>query len=162
MKTTVSQNKADAKQKLQVKPESLKSTQKKNQAKPVVKTAKPKKKVLKHVAKGKVFVSSSYNNTLISITDEDGNVIASGSAGSCGFKGSRRGTPYAATIAAKHAVEKAKEFGFREADVLVKGIGSGRESAVRAIHANGIEVNSIKDLTPIPHGGCRPKKVRRV
>jgi len=130
---------------------------------PKSKVAKKKKKQAKrHVPKGHAYVKSTYNNTLVTITDLDGNMISWSSAGSTGFKGARRGTPYAATVAAKDAIEKAKEFGLNEVDVFVKGIGSGRESAVRAIHSNGVEVLSIRDVTPIPHGGPRPKKVRRV
>ncbi|GEM_PF-209128 len=131
-------------------------------AKPRIVLKKKKKKALRHVSAGRVYIYSSYNNTLITITDSDGNALAQSSAGASGFKGARRGTPYAATVATKNAVAKVKEYGFSKADVFVKGIGSGRESAVRALHAEGVEVLSIKDLTPLPHGGCRPKKIRRV
>ncbi len=131
-------------------------------AKPKIILKKKKKKVLRHVPSGRVYVSSSYNNTLVTITDADGNALSQSSAGASGFKGARRGTPYAASVATKNAVIKAKGYGLGEADVFVKGIGSGRESAVRALHAEGIEVLSIKDVTPIPHGGCRAKKIRRV
>lgn len=121
-----------------------------------------RKKVKKVVREGKVFVKSTFNNTLISFTDTDGNVVVSVPAGSAGFKGSRKSTPYAAQMAATSASEKAKGMGMERVDVFVKGIGSGRESAVRAISASGIYVNSIKDVTPVPHNGCRPRKPRRV
>lgn len=121
-----------------------------------------KKKVKKTVKEGNAYIKATFNNTLISFTDLDGNVIVSVPAGSAGFKGSRKSTPYAAQIAAAAACEKAKTYGLEKVDVFVKGIGSGRESAVRAISANGIYVNSIKDVTPIPHNGCRPRKARRV
>jgi small subunit ribosomal protein S11 len=121
-----------------------------------------RKKVKKVVKEGKAFIKSTFNNTLVTFTDPNGNVIVSVPAGSAGFKGSRKSTPYAAQMAAAAACEKAKAFGLEKVDVFVKGIGSGRESAVRAISANGIYVNSIKDVTPVPHNGCRPPKPRRV
>ncbi len=123
---------------------------------------KKKKKSQRQVPRGRVYITSTYNNTLVTITDLEGNVIAWGSAGSSGFKGARRGTPYAATVTAQNTCEKVQKFGFSEADVFVKGIGSGRESAIRALHSSGIEISLIKDVTPLAHGGCRPKKVRRV
>lgn len=121
-----------------------------------------KKKVKKTVTEGRIYIKSTFNNTIITITDLGGNVIAQATSGSAGFKGSRKSTPYAAQMAATSAAEAAKAFGFERADVFVKGIGSGRESAVRAISAGGVYVNSIKDMTPIPHNGCRPRKPRRV
>lgn len=121
-----------------------------------------KKKVKKVVHEGRAYIKSTFNNTLISFTDNDGNVIVSLSSGVAGFKGSRKSTPYAAQMAAAAACEKAKAFGLEKVDVFVKGIGSGRESAARAISANGIYINSIKDVTPMPHNGCRPRKARRV
>jgi small subunit ribosomal protein S11 len=121
-----------------------------------------KKKVRKVVHEGKAYIKSTFNNTLISLADNDGNVIVSISSGTAGFKGSRKSTPYAAQMAAAAACEKAKAYGLEKVDVFVKGIGSGRESAVRALSANGIYVNSIKDVTPMPHNGCRPRKARRV
>jgi small subunit ribosomal protein S11 len=127
----------------------------------MAKTVK-RKKVKKVVKEGKAFIKSTFNNTLVTFTDDNGNVIVSVPAGSAGFKGSRKSTPYAAQMAAAAACEKAKVFGLEKVDVFVKGIGSGRESAVRAISANGIYVNSIKDVTPVPHNGCRPPKPRRV
>lgn len=121
-----------------------------------------RKKVKKVVQEGRAYVKSTFNNTLITFTDTDGNVVISVPAGSAGFKGSRKSTPYAAQMAATSAAEKVKGMGMEKVDVLVKGIGSGRESAVRAISASGIYVNSIKDITPVPHNGCRPRKPRRV
>lgn len=129
------------------------------------KTAVPrrkKKKEVKQIPSGRVYVQATYNNTLISVTDPRGNVLAWSSAGSNGFKGPKKATPYAASIVIKNLMEKIKPFSFREAHVFVKGIGLGREGAIRALHANGINILSIKDVTPIPHNGCRPAKVRRV
>jgi len=124
---------------------------------------KKKKKVKVNVEVGKIFVKASYNNTIVSITDLNGNVISWASAGMAGFKGPKKATSYAAQIIAKIAIMKAKEdFGLKEASVFIKGVGTGREAAVRSVNANGIEVTSIKDITPIPHNGCRPKKPRRV
>jgi small subunit ribosomal protein S11 len=104
----------------------------------------------------------TYNNTIVTLTDQTGGVLAWSSAGLNGFKGPKKATPYAAGIIVKNAVEKAKEYGLQEVDVFIKGVGAGREASVRALHANGLSVTSIKDITPIPHNGCRPKKVRRV
>ena len=121
-----------------------------------------KKKIKRSLPKGVVHIQATFNNTIIAITDEKGGVVSWKSAGSVGFKGSRKSTPYAAQIAAEKAVEKAKEFGLAKVDVIVKGIGSGRESAVRALMASGMTINSIKDITGVPHNGCRPPKRRRV
>ena len=126
--------------------------------KPIVK----KKKILKNVVVGVAHIKATFNNTIISITDMKGDVVAWCSTGSQGFKGSRKGTPYAAQMAAEAAAKKAVEQGMREVTVLVKGPGSGRETAIRALQAAGLEVNMIKDVTPIPHNGCRPPKQRRV
>lgn len=124
---------------------------------------KKKKKAKTRVEVGKIYVKATYNNTIVSVTDLNGNVISWASAGMAGFKGPKKATSYAAQIITKIALIKAKEdFGLREASVFVKGVGTGREAAVRAVNANGIEVTSIKDITPIPHNGCRPKKPRRV
>jgi Ribosomal protein S11 len=129
---------------------------------------KPMKKKKKKGAKvkveiGKVYVKASYNNTIVTATDLNGNVIAWASAGMAGFKGPKKATSYAAQIITKIVLMKAKEeYGMKEASVFIKGIGTGREAAVRAVNANGINVTSIKDITPIPHNGCRPKKPRRV
>jgi len=121
-----------------------------------------KKKERKNIPYGIVHISASFNNTLISITDTQGNLIAQSSSGARGFRGSRKGTPFAAQQAAGEAARKAGEAGMREVDVRVKGPGGGRESAIRAIALAGIRVNSILDTTPIPHNGCRPPKRRRV
>ena len=121
-----------------------------------------RKKEKKNVPVGIVHVAASFNNTMISITDLEGNLIAQSSAGSRGFRGSRKGTPFAAQQAAMTAANKASESGLRSVEVRVAGPGSGRESAVRALSTAGIEVRAIKDVTPIPHNGCRPPKKRRV
>ena len=121
-----------------------------------------KKKTKKNISRGVVNVNSTFNNTLITFTDTSGNVISWSSSGSCGFKGSRKSTPYAAQMAAEEAAKKAQEHGMMTVDVKVKGPGSGRESSLRALHAVGLTVTSIKDITPIPHNGCRPRKKRRV
>lgn len=121
-----------------------------------------KKKIKHKLTKGKAYIQSTYNNTLITITDMAGNVIAWSSAGSIGFKGPKKATPYAASLVAKDIANKVKDTGLKEIDVYVKGIGSGRESAVRALNNEGLCVISIKDVTPIPHNGCRARKVRRV
>ena len=116
----------------------------------------------KHVPRGRAYIQSTFNNTIITLTDTNGNTLAWGSAGSTGVKGSRKSTPYAAQIAAENAARKAMEHGLREVDVYVKGPGSGRESAVRALQASGIALRTIRDVTPIPHNGCRPRKRRRI
>lgn len=121
-----------------------------------------RKKEKKNIPSGIVHISASFNNTLISITDEEGNLIAQSSAGARGFRGSRKGTPFAAQQAAVDVARKALDVGMREAEVRVKGPGGGRESAIRAIHNAGIRVTSIRDTTPVPHNGCRPPKRRRV
>ena len=116
----------------------------------------------KNVPHGVAHVHASFNNTIVSITDPEGNVLAWSSGGGVGFKGSRKGTPFAATLVSQSAASGAKEHGVRSVDVRVKGPGSGRESAIRALQSVGIEVKSIKDVTPTPHNGCRPPKRRRV
>jgi small subunit ribosomal protein S11 len=121
-----------------------------------------KKKEKKNVPVGLVHIQASFNNTIITITDQQGNVLAWSSSGSLGFRGSRKGTPFAAQQASLTAANKAREYGLRTVEVRVAGPGSGRESAVRALSTAGIEVRSIKDRTPIPHNGCRPPKRRRV
>ncbi len=126
------------------------------------KTTVTKKKVKKNVPHGIAFIKSNFNNTIISITDLEGNVISWGSSGVVGFKGSKKGTPFAAQSAGEKAAIIAKENGMQHIDVFVKGPGPGRETAIRAIQAAGIDVVSIKDVTPIPHNGCRPRKRRRV
>ncbi len=124
--------------------------------------AKKPKKEKKHVAHGIAHVHASFNNTVVTITDLEGNVVSWSSAGTLGFKGSRKGTPFAAQQAATTAASSAREHGLRSIDIRVKGPGSGRESAIRALQAAGVEIKSIRDVTPIPHNGCRPPKRRRV
>ncbi|WP_296955826.1 30S ribosomal protein S11 [uncultured Dialister sp.] len=124
--------------------------------------AKAKRKERKHVESGAAHIRSTFNNTIVTITDSNGNTIAWASAGGLGFKGSRKSTPFAAQMAAEQAAKAAIDQGMRSADVFVKGPGAGREAAIRALQAAGIEVSSIKDVTPIPHNGCRPPKRRRV
>jgi len=121
-----------------------------------------KRKEKRNVPHGVAHIQATFNNTIVSISDPEGNVLAWSSAGRIGFKGSRKGTPFAAQVAAQNAGNNAKDAGVRSVDVMVKGPGAGRESAVRALQAAGIEVKSIKDVTPIPHNGCRPRKRRRV
>ena len=123
---------------------------------------KAKKKTKKNVATGIAHIQSTFNNTVVSITDVNGNTVAWSSAGSRGFKGSRKSTPFAAQVAAEDAAKKAMEHGIRTLEVEVAGPGSGRESALRALQASGFTVSSIRDVTPIPHNGCRPRKRRRV
>ncbi|AKU91564.1 30S ribosomal protein S11 [Vulgatibacter incomptus] len=123
---------------------------------------KVKKKVRKNVQQGVVHIASTFNNTLITITDVSGNVLSWSTAGARGFKGSRKSTPFAAQVAAGDAAAKAMEHGLRTVSVMVKGPGAGRESALRALAAAGLKVQLIKDVTPIPHNGCRPAKRRRV
>ena len=131
-------------------------------AKPVAGGRRPKKKERKNVTYGMAHIKSSFNNTIVSISDLEGNVLAWASAGNVGFKGSRKSTPFAAQLAAEAAARRAMEHGVRKVDVIVKGPGSGRETAIRSIQNVGIEVSGIKDVTPVPHNGCRPKKRRRV
>ena len=123
---------------------------------------KTKKKVKKNVQSGIAHIQSTFNNTVVSITDVSGNVVAWSSAGVRGFKGSRKSTPFAAQLAAEDAAKKAMEHGMRSISVYVKGPGSGRESALRALQAAGFKISLIRDVTPIPHNGCRPPKRRRV
>ena len=121
-----------------------------------------KRKEKKHVETGAAHIRSTFNNTIVTITDSNGNTISWASAGGLGFKGSRKSTPFAAQMAAEQAAKVAIEHGMRSADVFVKGPGAGREAAIRALQAAGIEVSSIKDVTPSPHNGCRPPKRRRI
>ncbi len=116
----------------------------------------------KSVPRGRAYVYSTFNNTMVTLTDPNGNALAWGSAGQSGFKGSRKSTPYAAQMAAERAARGAMEHGLRQVEVFVKGPGSGREAAVRALQASGLQIVSIRDVTPIPHNGCRPPKRRRV
>ena len=128
----------------------------------VVKVKKVKKKIKKNITSGIAYVYATFNNTIVTISDDSGNVIAWSSAGSKGFKGSRKSTPYAAQVAADHAASKAQEHGLKTLQVKIKGPGSGRETALRALQARGFKILSIKDTTPMPHNGARPPKKRRV
>lgn len=121
-----------------------------------------RKRTKKSIASGVVHVQATFNNTIVSITDDKGNLVSWSSSGSAGFKGSRKSTPYAAGIAAERAIAVAKDAGLTKVEVLVKGVGSGREAAVRALQNTGITVAGIKDVTGVPHNGCRPRKARRV
>jgi small subunit ribosomal protein S11 len=121
-----------------------------------------KRRERKSIPRGKAYIHSTFNNTIITLTDPNGNVITWGSPGTIGFKGARKGTPYAAQMAASETARRAMEHGLREVEVYVKGPGSGREAAIRSLQAAGIFINSIRDVTPIPHNGCHPPKKRRV
>ena len=142
------------------KPENKEVVEKENPKK--VSQFKKKKKVKRNISSGIAFVNSTFNNTIISIADTNGNVVSWASAGQKGFKGSRKSTPYAAQVAADEAASKALEFGMKNLNVEIKGPGSGRETALRALQARGFKILSIKDTTPIPHNGTRPPKKRRV
>ncbi|MDP9038382.1 MAG: 30S ribosomal protein S11 [Acidobacteriota bacterium] len=131
-------------------------------AKTAGKNKKFKKRERKNVPYGLVFIQASFNNTIVTITDQQGNTLSWKSSGSLGFRGSRKGTPFAAQQAAQNAATAARDHGLRSVDVRVSGPGSGRESAIRALATTGIEVRSIRDVTPMPHNGCRPPKRRRV
>ena len=147
-------------------PEDIKKKLEKNKANRTVKQKKGRgrkaKKSERRLANGKVFINSTYNNTIVTITDIEGNVISWANAGLAGFKGPKKSTPYAAQIITRIAVSRAKELGLNEVGVFVKGVGTGRESAVRALNSNGLNVTYIKDITPVPHNGCRARKPRRV
>ena len=121
-----------------------------------------KKKKVRHITRGVVHIVASFNNTIITITDHQGNALCWSSSGAAGFKGSKKSTPFAAQVASDQAAQKALGMGLKEVEVLIKGPGSGRESAIRALQAAGLQVTSIHDITPIPHNGCRPPKRRRV
>ena len=121
-----------------------------------------KKKAKRSLSVGQVHIMASFNNTIVTVTDVQGNTVAWGSAGSAGFKGSRKSTPFAARLAAEQATQAAQQMGIQEVDVIVKGPGPGRENAIRAVQAAGLKVRSISDITPVPHNGCRPPKKRRV
>ncbi|MGN9164895.1 30S ribosomal protein S11 [Tissierellaceae bacterium HCP3S3_D8] len=126
------------------------------------KTTRVRRRVRKNIERGQAHISSTFNNTMVTLTDLQGNVISWASAGQLGFRGSRKSTPFAAQQAAEEAAKKAMEHGLKSVEVFVKGPGSGREAAIRSLQATGLEVNMIKDVTPIPHNGCRPPKRRRV
>ena len=128
----------------------------------VSKTSKTKKKVKKNIPSGIAHINSTFNNTIVTITDATGNTISWSSSGNKGFKGSRKSTPFAAQLAAEEAGKKAMEHGMKHVEVVIKGPGNGRESAIRALGSTGLNITVIKDITPIPHNGCRPSKRRRV
>ncbi len=128
----------------------------------MVQRKKGVKKDKRNIASGAAYIQATFNNTIVTITDPAGGVVTWSSAGNLGFKGSRKGTPYAAQIAAESAAKKAIDVGMKQVDVYVKGPGAGRESAIRALQAAGLDINLIKDVTPVPHNGCRPPKRRRV
>ena len=126
------------------------------------KRTKARRRERKSVPAGRAYIQSTFNNTIITLTDPQGNVIAWGSSGTARFKGSRKGTPYAAQLAARDAARKAMEHGLRQIEVYVKGPGSGREAAIRSLQSSGLYIMGIRDVTPVPHNGCRPPKKRRV
>lgn len=129
---------------------------------PQKKKTKTRKRERKSIVVGRAYIQATFNNTIVTLTDLEGNVIAWASPGSVGFKGSRKSTPYAAQLAAKNAAQKAMEHGLRQVEVYIKGPGSGREAAIRSLQSSGLYITSIRDVTPIPHNGCRPPKRRRV
>ncbi len=126
------------------------------------KATKARRRERKPIPAGRAYIQATFNNTMVTLTDPQGNVIAWGSSGTAGFKGSRKGTPYAAQMAARDAAKRAMEHGLRQVEVLVKGPGSGREAAIRSLQSAGLHITSIRDVTPVPHNGCRPPKRRRV
>lgn len=143
--------------------EQEKSTDQEEEKKTKTKVVKSKKKkIIRQITHGRAYIQATYNNTIVTLTDLNGNVLSWSSAGQNGFKGPKKATPYAASIIVKDAVEKSKLYGLKNVNVFLKGIGSGRESAVRALNTQGLNVISIKDITPIPHNGCRKRKPRRV
>lgn len=143
--------------------EEVKKTQGKAETKAKVPAKKNvKKKVARQVPHGCVYVHATFNNTIVTITDLNGNTLAWASSGHCGFKGPKKATPYAAGIVVKAVVEKVADFGLHDVNVFLQGVGSGRDAAVRALNANGLSVLNIKDMTPLPHNGCRPPRARRI
>lgn len=131
-------------------------------AKPQKAKGRTRRRVRKNIAVGQAHIKTSFNNTLVTLTDQEGNVIAWESAGSVGFKGSRKSTPFAAQVTAESCAKKGMEHGLQKVEVFVRGPGSGRETAVRSLQAAGLEILGVKDVTPVPHNGCRPRKRRRV
>ena len=129
---------------------------------PQKKRTKVRRRERKSIPAGRAYIQSTFNNTIVTLTDPQGNVIAWGSSGTAGFKGSRKGTPYAAQLAARDVARRGMEHGLRQIEVYVKGPGSGREAAIRSLQSSGLYITSIRDVTPIPHNGCRPPKRRRV
>ena len=126
------------------------------------KPVKKKKKIIRQVSHGNAYIQATYNNTIVTLTDTNGNVLSWSSSGQVGFKGPKKATPYAASQVIKSAVEKVAPYGLKDVHVFVKGIGGGREGAIRGLNGNGLNVVSVSDVTPIPHNGCRPPKKRRV
>ena len=126
------------------------------------KTTRVKRRERKTIPKGRAYIQTTFNNTIINLTDPSGNTLAWGSSGTAGFKGSRKGTPYAAQLAAEQAARRGMEHGLRQVEVYVKGPGSGREAAIRSLQSAGLTITGIREVTPIPHNGCRPRKKRRV
>ncbi len=124
--------------------------------------ARPKRRERRQVSQGRAYIQSTFNNTIVTVTDTDGGVLAWASSGTVGFKGTKKGTPFAARLAAEAVARKVQEYGMRRVDVYVKGPGSGRETAIRSLQSAGLEVSSIRDITPIPHNGCRPPRRRRI
>jgi len=129
---------------------------------PQKKRTRVRRRERKSIPAGRAYIQSTFNNTIVTLTDPQGNVIAWGSSGTAGFKGSRKGTPYAAQLAARDAARRAMEHGLRQVEVYVKGPGSGREAAIRSLQSSGLYITGIRDVTPVPHNGCRPPKRRRV
>ncbi|MFH1426643.1 MAG: 30S ribosomal protein S11 [Candidatus Kerfeldbacteria bacterium] len=146
----------------EAKPEITDSDTKESQEDDAAAAKKKKKSKKRTVARGRAYIKATYNNTIVTFTDQHGNTLVSSSAGRCGFKGPKKSTPYAAGIIVKDASERVKDYGLRTVDVYVRGIGSGRDGAIRALNAQGFSMQSIKDITPIPHNGCRQRKLRRV
>jgi small subunit ribosomal protein S11 len=141
---------------------SKQQVQQQTQTKTATRKAKAKKRSLKGVTSGIATIKATFNNTIITISDKQGNTVVWATPGVCGFTGSKKSTPFAAQVAAAEAAKRARELGIETVEVLVKGPGSGRESAIRALQASGLQVTTIRDVTPIPHNGCRPRKKRRV
>ena len=129
---------------------------------PEKKKPRTRRRERKAIPVGRAYIQATFNNIIVTLTDPQGNVIAWGSSGTAGFKGSRKGTPYAAQLAARDAARRAMEHGLRQVEVFVKGAGGGREAAIRSLQASGLNVSGIRDVTPVPHNGCRPRKRRRV
>ncbi len=142
------------------------ASEKKEQVEAVAVAPKPrankKAKVVRSVPVGCCYVQATFNNTIVTLTDLNGNVLAASSAGACGFRGPKKATPYAASVIVKTVTEKVKESGLKDVNVFVKGVGGGRDSAVRALNANGLNVLNLRDVTPLPHNGCRASRARRV
>lgn len=144
-------------------PEEVTVTQEADQSVEAIKAAPKKRKTKRSVPQGQVHIQATFNNTIITVTDTKGNVLTKSSAGACGFRGSKKGTAYAAQVAGEQAINAAKQqYGLAKADVFIKGIGLGRDSAVRVLASAGVAVENIRDVTGVPHGGVRPKKARRI